>query len=159
MTPQEISDHPSPEEFVPRWIIEGKSLQSIIQRLDELEYPEKKISRIVDSIVTTAIILKKDPSAGSGLKKEAKKKIISGICITVMALIIAICLFAFAIFQSGPFYYGIPVAIAISGITMSLRGRSLIKKVKHGYLLAEECSIETLETYISLLESAELSHS
>lgn len=155
MTPQEISDHPSPEEFIPKWIMEGKPLQSIIDRLEALEYPEKKINGIIDSIVTTAIILKQDPQAGVGLKQEAKKKIIGGIGIAILAVILAVYLFFIALI-AGLFVYGIPLAFFMFGMTMAVSGISKIKEVKNGYVLAEKCPEEVLESYMSILEPVDL---
>ena len=153
MTPQEISDHPSPEEFIPQWIMEGKPLQSIIDRLNALEYPERKLNRIVDSIVTTAIILKEDPQAGVGIKREAKKKIWGGLCIALSSVFVAGFLFLIALF-SGLFVYGIPLALFIFGMTMTVTGVSKIKEVNNAHILAERCSTERLESYISPLEPA-----
>lgn len=153
MNPGEISNHAPPEVFVPQWIRDGKPLSKIIDRLDELEYPEKRIKKIIESIVMTALLLKADPNAATSLQKEGRRLFAGGIGTVAMAVIFAIVALSFALFGSGIFFYGLPLAIGIYGITMATKGASQIKRVKECLDLAQVHPKEQLEELLIELGS------
>jgi hypothetical protein len=121
LTPQEKFEAEDPETMVPRALMAGRTVEAIVEDLEQLDWSPAAARSLVARIADDLRRYYESPDSRLKLIKEARKELVGGILIAMLGLCMTLITILGAIGGALPVYV-VTLGVIICGLALASKG-------------------------------------